>query len=277
MGSQRDRTGPDAFWRRDDLSEAILETLSNAGLARDAMTIDDLAPLDQFHGGGKPATVRLARLAGLSAGMRVLDAGGGLGGPARTLAVEFGCRVTVVDITGHYVAAGRMLTERMGLAGLVTHEVGDAERLRFADGAFDTVWTQNSGMGIEDKETLYAGFARVLRPGGTLALQEPMAGPVQPPVFPLMWAHDASQSFLWPPERLRAAIASAGFHERAWDDVSDAVAAVPRASIAGTTIQALVMGDRLPAIAAASRRNREEGRTIMVQAVFERMEAREVE
>ena len=46
----------------------------------DALTIDDLAPSDQFHGGGKDATVRLARLAALAPGMRVLDAGGGVGG-----------------------------------------------------------------------------------------------------------------------------------------------------------------------------------------------------
>ena len=36
-------------------------------------------------------------------------------------------------------------------------------------------------MNIADKERLYAGFHRVLRPGGLLALQEPMAGPVSRP------------------------------------------------------------------------------------------------
>jgi SAM-dependent methyltransferase len=48
--------------------------------------------------------------------------------------------------------------------------------LPFPDGAFDVVWTQNSGMSIADKERLHAGFHRVLRPGGVLAFQEPMAG-----------------------------------------------------------------------------------------------------
>ncbi len=53
------------------------------------------------------------------------------------------------------------------------------------------IWTQNSGMNIRDKERLYAGFARVLRRGGLLVTQEPMAGPVQPVVFPVMWAGDS--------------------------------------------------------------------------------------
>jgi ubiquinone/menaquinone biosynthesis C-methylase UbiE len=185
-----------------------LDTLAASGKHLDALTIDDLAPMDQFHGGGKEATVRLARLAGLTPEIRVLDVGGGLGGPARALAVEFGCHVTVVDLTESYVDAADELTTRLGLGDRVTHQVGDALDLPFDDGAFDVVWTQHSGMNIAAKERLYAGFHRVLRPGGLLALQEPMAGPVQPPIFPLMWARDAAASFLRTPQEMRAMIGS---------------------------------------------------------------------
>src|SRR5688500_6921926 len=88
-----------AYWGRETLERAILDALSKAGKNLDALTISDLDVVDQFHGGGKPSTERLARLAQLAPGMRVLDVGGGLGGPARTLAVQFGCHVTVVDPT----------------------------------------------------------------------------------------------------------------------------------------------------------------------------------
>src|SRR5262249_35649027 len=152
---------------------------------------------------GKNSTVRLARLADLKPDTRVLDVGGGLGGPARTLAAEFGCRVTVIDLTESYVRAGEALTARVRLTDRVSHRVGDALKRGRGDEAFDAVWTQNSGMNIADKERLYAGFARVLRPGGLLALQEPMAGPVQPPVFPVMWAPDGTTSFLRPPDAMR--------------------------------------------------------------------------
>jgi len=50
----------------------------------------------------------------LTPDFRVLDAGGGLGGPARTLAVEFGCHVTVIDLTESYVQAARELTTHWG-------------------------------------------------------------------------------------------------------------------------------------------------------------------
>src|SRR4029434_10022271 len=112
--------------------------------------------------GGKAAAERLARMAQLKPGMRVLDVGGGLGGPARTLATQYSCRVTVVALTGSYVRADMTLNARLGLADRVTHRVGDALALD-VDGQFDVVWTQNSGMNIPDKEGLYAGLPRVLR------------------------------------------------------------------------------------------------------------------
>ena len=257
------------YWGREHLGQNILDALAAAGKNLDALTIHDLAATDHFHSGGMPATMRLARLAGLQPGARVLDVGGGLGGPARTLVVEFGCRVSAIDLTESYVRAATMLTLRLRLADRVTHSVGNALALPFDDGAFDVIWTQNSGMNIADKEELYAGLYRVLRLGGRLAIQEPMAGPVQPPIFPVMWAREPSQSFLRPPAEMRALIERAGFRVRAWDDIT-AEAAGPATAPPRHAVQRLIMGDALEAITQAGQRNREEGRIVMVQAVFER-------
>jgi MPBQ/MSBQ methyltransferase len=260
-----------AYWGREHLAEAILEALVARGIDLDALTVDALAPVDQFHGGGKPVTGRLARLAGARPGTRVLDVGGGFGGPARTLAVEFGCRVTSLDLTESYVRAASVLTARMGLEDRVGHQVGNALTLPFPDGAFDMVWTQNSGMNIADKERLYRGFHRVLRPGGLLAIQEPMAGPVEPLVYPVMWARDGSTSFLRTPSRMREVIEKAGFRVREWDDVTAETAGpTTGASVPAHSIQRLVMGDAIDEIIRAGHRNREEGRLVSVQAVFDR-------
>ena len=124
--SASDAQATNAYWGRSDLERAIDAALAGAGRNLDALTIDNLAPADQFHSGGKASTDRLARLARLKPGMRVLDVGGGLGGPARTLAVEHGCVVTVVDLTESYVRTGRWLTARLGLTDRVSHRVGDA-------------------------------------------------------------------------------------------------------------------------------------------------------
>src|SRR4029450_10615066 len=165
------------YWAREGLGRAILDALAAAGKHLDALSIDALAPGDQFHGGGKDATLRLARLAGLTPGLRVLDVGGGLGGPARTLAVEFGCRVTTIDLTESYVRAAELLTARLGLGAQVTHQVGNALVLPFDDGGFDVGSTQDTGLDMRDKTRLYAGFHRRLRPGGLIATPEARAGP----------------------------------------------------------------------------------------------------
>jgi len=185
--------------------------------------------------------------------------------------VEFGCLVTTVDLTASYVRAAQTLTTRMGLDDRVSHHVGNALALPFPDATFDLVWTQNSGMSIADKERLYAGFHRVLRPGGLLALQEPMTGPVAPLLYPVMWGRDPSTTFLRAPAEMRAVIEAAGFRLRAWDDVTAETAGpTTAATIPAHSIQRLVMGDAIDEIIRVGHRNREEGRITSIQAVFER-------
>ena len=269
-----DARATNAYWGREGVERTILDALAAAGRNVDKLTVDDLAPADHFHSGGKASTDRLARLARLEAGMRVLDVGGGLGGPARTLAAHYGCRVTTIDLTESYVKAATALTARLGLSDRVTHRVGDALALD-VDGQFDGVWTQNTGMNIADKERLYAGFARVVRPGGLLAIQEPMAGPVQPVLYPVMWARDASTSFLLAPDEMRKIIENAGFRARAWDDVTaEAVGPSTGASSPPHSVQRIIMGEAVDVIARSGQKNREEGRIVMIQAVLERRAAR---
>ena len=256
-------------WERSDLGDAILAALQGTGKDPDTLTVEDLAPFDQFHGGGLAATRRLARLGELSPGMRVLDVGGGLGGPARTLATECGCRVTVIDLAESYVEAGQRITSLLGLDDRVDFHVGDALALPFADGAFDAVWTQNSGMNIADKAGLYAGFHRVIRTDGRLVTQEPMTGPVRPPIYPLMWAPDPTTDHLHTPDAMRAVIEGSGFRAIAWEAVT--LGGPPPGPAPAQTVQQLVMGEaRVTEIAAAAKRNEEERRIVMVHAVFAR-------
>src|SRR5690349_5304713 len=93
-----------------NLVDAFRGVLRAWGKDTATLTPEELAPIDQFHVGGQEATLALARLAGVAADTRVLDVGGGFGGPARTLAATCGCAVTVLDLTEAYCQVGELLT-----------------------------------------------------------------------------------------------------------------------------------------------------------------------
>jgi len=267
----------DPHYAGGDIEAAITAALAARGDA--ALRVEDLAGLDQFHTGGLQATRALAQLAGITAADRVLDVGGGLGGPARLLAEQVGCHVTVVDLTAAYCRVGALLTARVGLSDRVRFQHGDALDLLFEDGDFDVVWTQHSSMNIADKARLYGQIGRVLRPGGRLALFEVAAGSGEAPHFPALWARSAATSFLIPPEALRATLAEAGLRELAWQDRSDWAlawmrarqAAQPQAGAApGALGLHLLLGADVGAMLGNHVRNLAEGRIRIVEGVFER-------
>lgn len=209
-----------AHYGTPDLVERITSGLRAAGLDPARLTTADLAPLDQFHTGGADATRELARIAGVRSGMRVLDLGGGIGGPARTLASEFGCDVTVLDLTEAFCQAGRMLTTATSLDDRVRFHSGDALDPPLEQGSFDVVWTQHSTMNIADKPALYRAARRMLRDDGVLAMHEITAGGNQPVPYPQPWASDGSISHLAAPDDLRRTIEGAGFVARSWSNAS---------------------------------------------------------
>jgi hypothetical protein len=66
-------------------------------------------------------------------------------------------------------------------------------------------------------------------------------------------------------------VESAGFRVRAWDNVTaETAGTTPGTAAPPYGIQQIVMGERLAEITRAGARNREEGRLVSVQAVFER-------
>jgi SAM-dependent methyltransferase len=262
---------------RAGLGEAILGGLRAAGKDVERLTPDDLAPVDQFHTRGKEATLELARVAAIARGARVLDVGGGLGGPARTLAVEIGCHVTVLDLTTEFCRVGEDLTKRTGLGGQVAFQHGDATAMPAADASFDVVFTQHSSMNVERKDLLYREIRRVLRPGGRLALHEIMGGGARPIHFPVPWAREPSISHLRSTEEIRALLSDLGFVEAAWEDQSASTLAWFRSRASAVQSGApppvglhLILGSELGAMFTNIVRNLEEDRIRVVMAAWER-------
>jgi SAM-dependent methyltransferase len=205
-------------YSQKDLATSILYALESVG--KEIKSHEDTSAFDEFHIRSMEATLEIAEMEGLIEGMKMLDLGSGLGGPARTLAAEFGCRVTGVDLVKEYITAAEMLTERLGQSSLVKFRQADMTDLPFNDGSFDGAWTIHTQMNIEDKGKLFNEVSRVLKPGGLFIIYEICAGPLSPPYFPVPWANDPSISFLITPEELRDILSDAGFVELQWRDVT---------------------------------------------------------
>ncbi|MBI1279495.1 MAG: methyltransferase domain-containing protein [Anaerolineaceae bacterium] len=266
-----------AFTDVETAVSAAMNTLDSAGAE---LALKDLAGLDQFHVGGLDASLKLAQLADFKAGDHVLDVGGGLGGTARLLAREYSCDVTVLDLMESYCRVGEMLTARTNLASHVHFEQGNALDMPFADQSFDAVWTQHSSMNIADKQGLYTQIHRVLRHGGTLVMHEVMAGTVQPVQFPVMWARDASMSFLIPPDALQTLLIQTGFQVQNWEDISEQSLTWLEARAAnqqrtGANMNSLglhlLLGSDLGTLLSNLLLNLREGRIRLIQTVLHRL------
>jgi ubiquinone/menaquinone biosynthesis C-methylase UbiE len=260
------------------LMETIEAEIRRNGIEPSQVTVDELAPVDNYHWHRLAGTLALARVAGITDEDRVLDVGGGIGGPARQLAHRYGCRVTVLDLTDEYCAVGQTLTAWTKLEDKVSFVCANALAMPFPDGSFDVAWTQHASMNIADKAGLYREMARVIRVGGRLAFFDVFAGPNQPIHFPVPWASDPSFNFLLTPDETRALIAESGFREIAWMAGEDLEAELGRSEPqAGNTSShpafnpGLLNGPDAPRMGANVGRNSEEGRILPALGVYERI------
>ncbi|MEQ8662717.1 MAG: methyltransferase domain-containing protein, partial [Gammaproteobacteria bacterium] len=170
-----------------------------------------LAPVDEFHVGGRVATAAFLAQLDLAAAHTVLDVGCGLGGASRFAAARYGCRVHGVDLTPEYISTGNALCEWVGLAGRITLEVGDACALACSDASFDRAYVIHVGMNIADKSALATELFRVTRPGGRVGIYDIMRTQPGELAYPVPWASGPAGSALASVAVYRAALEQAGF------------------------------------------------------------------
>jgi sarcosine/dimethylglycine N-methyltransferase len=259
-------------FRATRLTERLKTALTAFGPDEQRLTPQQLAGLDQFHTRGLAATAELARLAGITAEMSVLDVGSGVGGPARFLAETYGCRVTGVDLSEPFVDAARYLAERTGQSGQVSFETASALDLPFDDSHFDVVLLQHVAMNISDRERLYREIRRVLKSGGRFAIYDVVLNSGEPH-YPLPWARTLATSFLLTAAATREAIEPAGFNTLAWQDDTEAAKAwfaqMRESGPPPSPNLGVVMGPDFVQLAANLGRNLMEGRLGILTAVFE--------
>jgi SAM-dependent methyltransferase len=190
------------------------------GRSPDTVRIEELAPVDEFHIGGRAATQTFLDQLDLGPRDHVLDVGCGLGGASRFAAERYGCRVTGIDLTHDYVRAGQVLCDWVGLNERISLDRGDATDTPYRDGAFDKAFMLHVGMNIENKELLALELFRLLRPGGRLGVYDVMRMGDGELRFPVPWATTAGESRVSTPATYRGTLESAGFRILAENDRS---------------------------------------------------------
>lgn len=217
---------------RAGLLARILEGLEANGADPNHLRPEDLAPVDEFHIGGRTATEYAVAKMSLRGDGHVLDVGCGIGGAARYIAAQVGCRVSGIDLTPEYIEVARALTERTGLGDKVDFEVASALAMPFEDAAFDAAITLHVAMNIRDRESLYGEIARVMKPGATFCIYDVMRKSGEALAFPLPWAESNETSHLTTPEEMRALLGGAGFEVHDVEDRTDIALEFFRQSLA---------------------------------------------
>ena len=193
------------------LLDAILAGVKGIGKSSDTMSIDDLAPVDEFHIGGRQASVDFIEQLGISSDDHVLDVGCGLGGTARFVASSCDCRVSGIDLTPEYIETGQALCSLVGLSDRIDLQQGSALAMPFEASQFDAAIMLHVGMNIAEKASLFAEVHRVLRPGAVFGVYDIMRTSDDPLVYPVPWATVPDTSVLGTPQEYRQALIGSGF------------------------------------------------------------------
>ncbi len=200
---------------------SIIRGLESSGKDLHALTIDDLAPIDEFHTRGKESTIEIGNLAQIQPHHKVLDVGCGLGGSARYIANEHGCSVVGIDLTDEYIDVANTLTELVNLTDKVSFKQGSALELPFPSETFDVVWTEHAQMNIADKEQFYGELGRVLKLNGRLVFHDIFFGTASNPYYPTPWAEYNTLSSLCTQEEAKDVIEKSNLTVHEWKDKSE--------------------------------------------------------
>lgn len=124
------------------------------------------------HIGGRKATDELVALCGIERGDLVLEVGCGIGSTTSYVAERYGCRVVGVDLSPAMIARASERARRRHLGAELDFQTADAQDLPFLDDTFDAVIDEFVTAFVPDKQRALSEYARVVRPGGVVGLNE---------------------------------------------------------------------------------------------------------
>ncbi|KAF2191397.1 hypothetical protein K469DRAFT_720406 [Zopfia rhizophila CBS 207.26] len=114
----------------------------------------------------------LAHMMGLRDGMRTLDVGCGVGGPAREIVKFSGANVIGLNNNDYQIERATRYAQKEGLSDKLKFTKGDFMQMSFPDNSFDAVYAIEATVHAPSLEGIYSEIFRVLKPGGVFGVYE---------------------------------------------------------------------------------------------------------
>ena len=114
----------------------------------------------------------LAYMIGIKEGMRVLDVGCGVGGPAREIAKFTGAKIVGLNNNDYQIDRAAHYAAKEGLSQQLSFVKGDFMQMEFPSNSFDAVYAIEATVHAPSLEGIYSQIFRVLKPGGVFGVYE---------------------------------------------------------------------------------------------------------
>lgn len=155
---------------------------------------------------------------GIKPGDKVLELGCNAGATTSWLVRRYGCTVFGIDVVPAMVKIAEQRVAREQIADRAVIACMDAQHLTFGDNEFDHVIGAEVLLHIPNKRQCIKEMARVLKPGGKVALVEYFFGAKASKLAGVFASKYLDSDHLETEEQYRAHLASAGFDPPAIED-----------------------------------------------------------
>jgi len=131
-----------------------------------------LKPGEEFQQSLERHELELVRDLALAPGIKVLDVGCGIGGPARTVARATKAHISGINLNPMQVQRAKDLTKQDGLSHLIDYFTGDFCKMEFKDETFDAAFAVEATCHAPRREDVFGEIFRVLKKGGYFSAYE---------------------------------------------------------------------------------------------------------
>lgn len=126
--------------------------------------------------GGLETTQEIVAMLSLKKGQKVLDVGCGIGGSGFFMVKNFKVEVLGVDLSKNMIDIGKQRAQEFK-DDKVEFVVADITTADYEPESFDVIYSRDTILHIEDKETLFKNFLKWLKPEGELLISDYCRGP----------------------------------------------------------------------------------------------------